>query len=209
MSKSCEEDQIAVQQESELIDRAQNGDEAAMDILLKTHQDRVFRTALGLVGGDEEAALEIAQDVLISAFRHLHQFRGASKLSTWLYRMTVNFAKNRAVSRGRRSARFVSLSNPISSDSQERVQRDVPEDKPLPRDEAAGRETIEILRDRIAELPEEFRAALMLRYFEDLSYEEIAEALEVPIGTVKSRINRGRAELRKSMADILEEGGGS
>lgn len=194
--------------EAALIARAQAGDEAAVETLLAAHQDRVFRTALSLSGGDEEAAREIAQDVLISAYRHLAQFRGESRFSTWLYRMTVNFSKNRHVAEGRRARRFTSLDSlgPARNDEAPRPY-DAPDTQPSPRTLAAGRQLLQLLFERLHLLPEEFHAVLHLRYVEDRPYEEIADLLAIPLGTVKSRINRGRRELRKLAADLLEEDG--
>ncbi|MCC6548201.1 sigma-70 family RNA polymerase sigma factor [Candidatus Sumerlaeota bacterium] len=199
--------QLPPDQERTLIQQARGGDAAAMDALLGAHQDRVFRTALGLLGGDQEAAFEVAQEVLVSVFRHLDQFRGDSRFTTWLYRMTVNFAKNRSVAEGRRSARFVSLDNSAQEDD-EAPRREHAAARPSPREEAAGGEMMGMMMARLDELAEEFRSVLILRYMEDRSYEEISEILGVPLGTIKSRINRGRSELRRLMADVLPTGKG-
>jgi RNA polymerase sigma-70 factor (ECF subfamily) len=201
--------QLPPDQEKLLIDKARGGDSAAMDALLSAHQDRVYRTALGLLGGDAEAAFEVAQEVLVSVFRHLEQFRGESRFSTWLYRMTVNFSKNRSVATGRRNARFVSLDAPPKGDDEEARPREHATERPSPREEAAGGEMMTLLMARMEELPEEFRSVLVLRYVEDRSYEEISETLGVPLGTIKSRINRGRGELRRLMADVLPQAGGA
>lgn len=194
-----------------LLQRARSGDMAAMDALLSSHQDRIFRTALGLLGGDEETAAEVAQQVLISAFRHLHQFRGQSRFSTWLYRMTVNFIKNHHTAENRRRARFVPL-EPPGGQSDEAAPRSVADraasEAPSPHEQASQRQMEALVFQKIEELPEEFRAVLVLRYVEDASYEEIAEALDVPLGTVKSRVNRGRAELRRLMAPYRDASGG-
>lgn len=189
--------------EQVLIEKARAGDGVALESLLEMHQDRVFRTALGLVGGDEEAALEVAQEVLTSAWKHFAQFRGASKFSTWLYRMTVNFSKNRAIAQGRRAARFVSMETTVDHADPEAPQRDFADAAQSPRDQLAGQEMLQIVFARIGQLPEDFRTVMVLRYMEDRSYEEIADLLELPLGTVKSRINRGRTELRRLMGDLL------
>jgi len=190
------------------LEAARAGDRRALERLLSGCQDRVYRTALGYLGGNEEAAMEVAQDVLISVARNLGQFRGESRFTTWLYRMTMNYAKNHQVASNRRSARFVSLtpaSTTESGDEQERP-RDLHAGGISAREAAAQAESVSILHARLQQLPEEFRSVLMLRFIEDQSYEEIAEALAVPVGTVKSRINRGRGELRRLMADVLTPG---
>lgn len=194
--------------ERELVARARAGDGAALESLLALHQDRVYRTALGMVGGDQEAAFEVAQEVLVSAFRHFHQFRGASKFSTWLYRMVANFTKNLQVSRGRQRRRFVSLDAPARTDSSGEIPRDFAATGVDAREAAAGKELMGILQQRLSELPPEFRDVLVLRYIEDLSYEEISGSLEIPLGTVKSRVNRARIELRKAMGDSFSLPGG-
>lgn len=187
--------------------KAKEGSQDALQSLLELHQDRIFRTALGLTGGDEEASAEIAQNVMISVFRHIHQFRGDSKFTTWLYRMTVNFAKNFQLAEGRHKARFVSMDSRDSRDSSSRTSHQIALEAPGPRDLASGNEMVGILQQHINGLPDDFRSVLVLRYMEDLSYDEISQALELPLGTVKSRINRGRAELRHLMANILNEEG--
>jgi RNA polymerase sigma-70 factor (ECF subfamily) len=192
-------------EEAALIEKAQRGDQAAMETLLSSHQDRVYRTVLGLVGGNAEAAFEIAQEVLVSAYRHIGQFRGASKFSTWLYRMAVNYTKNHKVARGRRDARFVSMDAPRRNDSSgDEVPMDFAAEQVSAREHAAGAEMLDLLKERLGELDPDFRTVIVLRYLEDRSYEEIAEALGIPEGTVKSRINRARSELRRLMQDDVD-----
>jgi RNA polymerase sigma-70 factor (ECF subfamily) len=190
--------------ERALIERARAGDSTALEALLSAHQDRVFRTALGLCRGSEEAALEVVQDVLISACRHLDSFRGDSAFSTWLYRMTVNFARNRVVAEGRRAARVVSLdTSPRRTSSDEMRRPQAVELRAGPAEQVARAELIAVLHDRMGQLAPEFREVLVLRFIEDRDYDDIAATLEIPLGTVKSRINRGRRELRRLMADVL------
>lgn len=194
------------QSEAELLDAARGGDREALERLLTMHQDRIFRGALVQVGGDEEGALEVAQEVLISAARHLGQFRGESKFSTWLYRMMINHSKNRAVAQGRRAARFVSLD--MASNPEMERPREFASGAPSPRETAVHSESVALLHARMGQLPEEYRTVLVLRFMEDRSYEEIADILEVPVGTVKSRLNRARGELRRLMGDVLAPEGG-
>lgn len=196
--------ELSPDQERELVRRAQAGDGQALEDLLTAHQDLVFRTAMRYTSGREEAAFELAQEVLVSAFRHIGKFRSESRFSTWLYRITSNLAKNRYVVENRERARFTSLEAPVDEGEDER-QRDWADDKASPRDEATGRETLGILRERMEQLEPEWREVVILRYFEEKSYEEIAEVLDIPIGTVKSRINRARRALRELLSDVLEE----
>ncbi|MBI1291650.1 sigma-70 family RNA polymerase sigma factor [bacterium] len=194
------------EQEARLLSAAQSGDRAAMERLLSMHQDRIYRTALSYLGGNEEGATEVAQDVLISVARNLAGFRGDSRLTTWLYRMTVNYAKNYLAARQRRTARFVSLDPTAAGDEDAPPVIQAADPRGNTRDRAAASEMQSILQQRIAQLPEDFRTVMILRFVEDQSYEEIGETLSIPVGTVKSRINRGRAELRRLMADVLPGG---
>lgn len=207
LSKSTagEAEALSAEAEAALVTRAKAGDRPAMEQLLRAHQDRVYRTALRWMGGREDDARELAQEVLITAFRKLGSFRGDSRLATWLYRMTGNLAKNRFVATNRDRARFVPLdpSDPADDDT---PGRDFADHHAGVRDQVAGAESLELLHKRLDQLDPEFREVIILRYFEDLSYEEIAEATGAALGTVKSRINRARAELRRLMADVLEEG---
>ncbi|MEQ8820741.1 MAG: sigma-70 family RNA polymerase sigma factor [Sumerlaeia bacterium] len=197
-------EELTREQERDLVERAQAGDQRALERLLAAHQDRTYRTALRFLGGREEEAFELAQEVLISAFRHIHQFRAESKFSTWLYRITSNLAKNRFVVENREKARYTSLEAPAGND-EDAEPRQWEAGGVDARTLASDREAVKLMQERMATLDPEWQQVLTLRFFEELSYEEISEALEVPIGTVKSRINRARKALREAMADWLEE----
>ncbi|MBI5154912.1 sigma-70 family RNA polymerase sigma factor [Candidatus Poribacteria bacterium] len=192
------------EEERELVRRAKEGDGAALEHLLAAHQDLVYRTALRFTAGREEAAFELAQEVLISAFRHIAKFRGDSRFRTWLYRITANLAKNRYVVENREKKRFRSLDQPWGENE---------DDKPPEwaaggvdaRTAASDREVAAVLVERLELLEPEWREVVVLRFFEEMSYEEIAQVLDVPVGTVKSRINRARKALRDIMADVLKE----
>ncbi len=185
--------------ERALVLKAKTGDRLAMETLISAQQNRVFRTAVSFTG-NQEAAEEIAQTVLINTFRHLSKFRGDSRLSTWMYRMTLNTYKNYQISKGRLNSRFSSLDQPLSSDDEHFTLNPADPTASL-KDVVSDRQMLELLRQRIQNLPQEYQEALILRYFEDLSYEEISDILEIPLGTIKSRISRGRRELKKLMSD--------
>lgn len=195
--------------ERELIRMAQQGDQEALERLLTQNQDLIYRTALKFTAGREEAAQELAQEVMISVFRHIGQFRGQSRFSTWLYRIACNLGKNRYVVENRERARYTSLDHSAGSDEDDNARPMNFEDERAvdPRAAASGGETLAVLKERLELLEPEWREVIVLRFFEDLSYEEIAETLEVPIGTVKSRINRARRALRDVMKDVLAERG--
>lgn len=182
-----------------LIERTRAGDGKALEMLLEHHQHRVFRTACGLCRGDEDAAREVTGKVLESAWRNLGTFRGESRLSTWFHTMTVNFFKNHVKSTGRRAKHFVANEPLDGEPGGATVLEMQPDTRPSPRDVAAANETQASLEDLVHDLPEEFRVPLQMRFVEDLSYEEISEALGIPVGTVKSRINRARTQLREAV----------
>jgi RNA polymerase sigma-70 factor, ECF subfamily len=186
-----------------LLAAARNGDADAMGRLLLLHQDRIFRTTLHLMGGDHDAASDAAQEALLSAWRNIGTFRGESRFSTWLHRIAVNCARNLQVSRGRQARRVV----PMEGIDEEAPPREFAASGPSPRDQAVGGEMMGHLHEGLAQLPLEFREPLVLRYIEDRSYEEIAEILQLPLGTVKSRINRARRDLRLAMANHLNREG--
>lgn len=191
--------------ERDLVRRAQDGDSEALEEVLALHQNMIYRTSLRLMAGNEEEAGELAQQVLISAFRHIGKFRSESRFSTWLYRITTNLAKNRYVVQNRERARFSSLDAPaFPGEEDDAPARDWADGAISADRTAAGREMIAIVHERLEGLEPEWREIIVLRFFEELSYEEIAETLGLPLGTVKSRINRARRALRAAMQDVLE-----
>jgi RNA polymerase sigma-70 factor, ECF subfamily len=183
---------------------AQSGDRQAMERLLESYQDRVWRRALYRLG-DRDEAWEVAQDVFVICFRKIGQFRGESQFWTWLSRIVDNQVKNRLAwwRRRGRSVTF-SIEQMGPGDPDEERSWDPPDPGASPRRQAAAREEMGALEAKMAELSDEHREILLLRFADDLSYEEIAATLEISLGTVKSRINRARAELRDRMKDHLD-----
>lgn len=190
-------------EERDLIRRCQEGDVEAFNVIIGASQDAVFGLAYRLMG-DYDAANDLAQETFLAFYRKIGQFRGDSRVKTWLYRIVVNLAKNAWKKRGRRKeSAAVSLDDPQSGLEGEGQAFDPPSGAPSPRDRAAAREEAAILQECLERLSPEHREALTLRCMEGLSYEEIAEAAECTLGTVKSRINRARAELRQMMAERM------
>lgn len=187
-----------------LVRLAQGGNRQAMEDLIRLYQDRVWRRARYRIGDPDEAS-EVAQEVFLICFRKLNQFRGESHFWTWLARITDNQVRNRlGWWRRRRQAQTFSLQELWQGDEEETQQEwDPPDPAPSPRQQAAGREVVGALEAKLGELSPEHREVLLLRFADGLSYEEIAEQLEVELGTVKSRINRARAELRQKMERYL------
>lgn len=188
-----------------LVRLAQGGNRQAMEDLIRLYQDRVWRRARYRIGDPDEAS-EVAQEVFLICFRKLNQFRGESHFWTWLARITDNQVRNRmGWWRRRRQSQTFSLQELWQGDEEEAQQQewDVPDPSPSPRQQAAGREVMEAMESKLGELSADHREILMLRFADGLTYEEIAEQLQVELGTVKSRINRARAELRQKMERFL------
>lgn len=175
---------VAATDDRDLVTAAQAGDRRALDTLLRRHYDRVHAVCRRIAGSSRDAD-DAAQEAMISIVRGLPRFDGRAQFSTWAYRIATNAALDELRRRKRRPALHV-----VGEEG------DVPE----PTDPLADRQVTGIV-DRLAidaaldTLPEEFRAAVVLRDVADLDYAEIAEALGVPVGTVKSRIARGRNQL--------------
>jgi RNA polymerase sigma-70 factor, ECF subfamily len=173
------------------LDRLRAGDAPAFEELVMTYQHRVFGVALRMLGNRAEAE-EVAQEAFVRAHRALGAFRGDAKLSTWLYAITSRLCLNRLASGERRLTRQGEDALLRLSDA-----------GPRP-DAALERRELETALGRaIAELPEDRRIVVVLRDLEGLSYEEIAEVLELPLGTVRSRLHRARADLKEKLERFL------
>lgn len=181
-----------------LVRRVQEGDKTAFDLLVKKYQHKI----IGLIGRyvyDHHEAMDVSQEAFIKAYRALPKFRGDSAFYTWLYRIAINTAKNHLVAKGRRPPDMdvdVDDAHYFEGDS---VLKDIetPENS-LYRDELAR-----VVRDAMDKLPQDLRAALSLREFDGLSYEDIAQIMDCPVGTVRSRIFRAREAIDKEIAPLL------
>jgi RNA polymerase sigma-70 factor (ECF subfamily) len=176
---------------SRFLDRLRAGEAAAFEELVMTYQHRVFGVALRMLGNAAEAE-EVAQEAFVRAHRGLGDFRGDSKLSTWLYAITSRLCLNRLTSGERRLAR-----------QGEEVLLRLSDANPRPDTVLERGELEAALARAIAELPEDRRIVVVLRDLEGLSYEEIAQALELELGTVRSRLHRARADLRDKLERFL------
>jgi RNA polymerase sigma-70 factor (ECF subfamily) len=173
------------------LDRLRAGDAPAFEELVMTYQHRVFGVALRMLGNRAEAE-DVAQEAFVRAHRALGAFRGDAKLSTWLYAITSRLCLNRLASGERRMARQGEDALLRLSDA-----------GPRP-DAALERRELETALGRaIAELPEDRRIVVVLRDLEGLSYEEIAQVLELELGTVRSRLHRARVELKEKLERFL------
>ncbi|MCX7014733.1 MAG: sigma-70 family RNA polymerase sigma factor [Candidatus Sumerlaeota bacterium] len=194
---------LTLGEERELVRRCQRGDLTAFDRLIEAFQDTMYGVAYRLMG-DYDDANDLAQEVFLACYRKIGQYRGESRLKTWLYRIAANLAKNTWKRQERRGYAVTdSLDDPPPGRDEDDSPREIADEAPGPRQRAAGREAAQALWRNLKRLKPEHREALVLRCMEDLSYEEIAEVTECNLGTVKSRINRARAELRALMQDYL------
>ena len=184
--------------DDKLVKRAKKGDSRAFDLLVLKYQGRVAQLVSRYLNNAAEVE-DVTQEAFIKAYRALPNFRGDSAFYTWLYRIAANAAKNHLVALGRRPSSDMAL------DDSEVF--DVPgglKDHESPDEVIMGHQLEMLISRTIEELPVELRAALTLREFEGLSYEEIADVLECPIGTVRSRIFRAREAIDIKVAQQLQ-----
>lgn len=192
---------LSLEAERDLIRRSQQGDLEAFDSIVAAYQDRIFGLACRLMGGYDDAN-DLCQEVFIACFRKIGQFRGEARLQTWLYRIAVNTAKNAWKHRERRGYSKTFSIEAVSREDDSRP-FELPSGNPSPRRQAEAIEASRALEACLERLNPEQREALVLRCIEDMSYDEIAQVLQCNLGTVKSRINRARVELRELMKEYL------
>ncbi len=182
-----------------LVRRVQQGDKAAFDLLVLKYQHKIVHLVNRYVKDPSEAQ-DVAQDTFIKAYRALGDFRGDSAFYTWLYRIAINTAKNYLLSRSRRHFDYE-----IDVQDAEQVEN-APQLKDIetPEHQLMNEQIVAVIRAAIENLPEEMRIAITLREFEGMSYEEIAEAMDCPIGTVRSRIFRAREAIDQKLNPLLD-----
>lgn len=181
-----------------LIRKLRDRDEKAFREVVREYQDRVYNMTYRMLGNREEAE-DVAQEVFITVFKSIEQFRGDSKFSTWLYRITANTCKNRIKYLARRHDRDQSEYDDAIDRDQAAGSLTAPTQAPRPDRAVEGAQLEQIFQEAIGELDEEQRLLVILRDVEDLSYEEILAITGLPEGTVKSRLHRARLALRKKM----------
>lgn len=185
--------------DQQLVQRVQAGDRAAFDLLVRKYQHRVLKLVSRFVSDAAEAE-DVAQEAFLKAYRALASFRGDSAFYTWLYRIAINTAKNALVSNRRRPVDFdLDLQDPEQYDRHARLKEgDTPEGVLL------TEEIRSVIERAMEQLPEDLRTAIVLRELEGLSYEEIAEAMDCPVGTVRSRIFRAREAIDRKLKPLLD-----
>ena len=186
--------------DQQLVERVQKGDKRAFEVLVLKYRHRIFSLVLRFVRDPDEVQ-DVVQEAFIKAYRALPAFRGDSAFYTWLYRIGINTAKNYLVSQGRRAPTSTSFDSEEAENFEDGDQlRDINTPERLMMTRQIG-ETVD---EAMAALPEELRTAIMLRELEGLSYEEIANIMECPIGTVRSRIFRAREAIAERLRPLLD-----
>ena len=191
------EGQSAAEVDRELVRRVQQGDKKAFDLLVLKYQPKIIQLISRYIR-DPSEALDVAQETFIKAYRALPRFRGDSAFYTWLYRIAINTAKNHIAARARRPS-----DSEIELETAEQFEGAIRlKDQETPEGILLSEEIADAVRQAIEELPDELRTAIILREFEGLSYEEIAQAMGCPVGTVRSRIFRAREAIDKKLRTL-------
>jgi RNA polymerase sigma-70 factor (ECF subfamily) len=183
----------------QLVERARQGDKRAFELLVEKYQRRLHRLLSRMVRNAEEVE-DIAQETFIKAYRALPNFRGDAAFYTWLYRIGVNTAKNYLAGRNKT---MQTISDQALDDEDEPDERLVAQDNNTPETELMSKQIALAVNEAVQALPEELRSAITLREMEGLSYEEIAELMSCPIGTVRSRIFRAREAIAVKLRPML------
>lgn len=189
----------AAETDQQLVEKVQAGDKRAFDLLVIKYQPRI----LGLVSryvNDSHEVQDVTQEAFIKAYRALPRFRGDSAFYTWLYRIAINTAKNHLVARGRRPP-----GSDIEIEDAEHFENGgALRDMENPENNLFSRELADVVKKAISDLPDDLRTAVTLREFDGLSYEDIAEVMDCPVGTVRSRIFRAREAIDKKVRAQLD-----
>jgi len=183
--------------DKKLVKRVQRGDKGAFDLLVLKYQHKIVNLVMRYVR-DPDLALDITQEAFIKAYRALPRFRGDSAFYTWMYRIAVNTAKNHLAAQRRRPMNVeLDFQDPDQYDLHAKLKEtDTPEAITL------SNELKNTVEQAIAALPEDLRTAIILREIEGMSYEEIAQTMECPVGTVRSRIFRARDAIGKKIGSL-------
>jgi RNA polymerase sigma-70 factor, ECF subfamily len=185
--------------DQQLVERAQRGEKHAFELLVSKYQRKLARLLSRFIRDATEVE-DVTQEAFIKAYRALPTFRGDSAFYTWLYRIGINTAKNYLVAMGRRAP----TTTDIDSEEAEGFENgDQLRDLNTPENEMMSRQVAETVNQTLGELPEELRTAITLREIEGLSYEDIANIMNCPIGTVRSRIFRAREAIAAKLRPLL------
>lgn len=185
--------------DQQIVERIQNGDKQAFNLLVQKYQRRMLNLVCRYIGNSSDAP-DIVQEVFLSAYRFLPSFRNDSAFYTWLYRIAINTTKNYLVSNGRRPPDAdVDIDTAEQYDSGEALHDIASPEKVLLSEQVRA-----TVVDALKSLPEDLRTVITLREIEGLSYEEIAEVIDCPVGTVRSRIFRAREQIDNRLKAVLQ-----
>ena len=185
--------------DQQLVERVQKGDKRAFDLLVIKYQHKILAIISRYIRDSAEVQ-DVAQEAFIKAYRALGNFRGDSAFYTWLYRIAINTAKNYLVARSRRPP----ASDVDMNDAEFYSGSDILKDQATPENLFFRDELEDVVNNTIDSLPEDLKTAVTLREFEGLSYEEIAEVMDCPMGTVRSRIFRAREAIDKQVRSLMD-----
>ncbi len=185
--------------DQQFVERVQNGDKRAFDFLVTKYQRKLTRLLSQFIRDPVEVE-DVAQETFIKAYRALPSFRGDSAFYTWLYRIGINTAKNYLVSQNRKAPMLQGVD---SEDAENFEEGSVLREMHTPESELMSKQVAQTVNQTLEELPEELRTAIMLREIEGLSYEDIANMMSCPIGTVRSRIFRAREAISDQLRPLL------
>jgi RNA polymerase sigma factor RpoE len=188
--------------DQQLVERAQQGDKHAFELLVSKYQRKLGRLLSRFIRDPGEVE-DVTQEAFVKAYRALPSFRGDSAFYTWLYRIGINTAKNYLVSMGRRAP---TTTNYDSEEAEGFDDGDQLRDLNTPENLLMGKQIAQTVNQSMDRLPEELRAAIMLREIEGMSYEDIAKIMNCPIGTVRSRIFRAREAIAEQLRPLLDIG---
>lgn len=191
----------------ELVERVQNGDLDSFEALVRRYQHRVYGHVSRMIGAGEDAA-DLTQEVFVKVYQSLGRFRGQASFQTWLYRVTANLC----VDRHRRSKRGPQVTRSLEATRETddgELETELPDWDENPERQAMSVELQQQVRAAILQLTDKLRAVIVMHDLEGLSYEEIAMALEIPLGTVKSRLFNARAALKDLLAPYVQAAGGT
>lgn len=183
-----------------LVERVQKGDKSAFDVLVKKYQHKIISLIMRYVS-DHAEAMDVAQEAFIKAYKALGRFRGESAFYTWMYRIAINTAKNHLVAQGRRPP----LSDVDATEAEQYGVDSRLKETGSPEHELLREEIEQTVHDAIEALPDDLKEAITLRELEGMSYEEIAQAMDCPIGTVRSRIFRAREAIDHRLRPLLDQ----
>ncbi len=179
--------------DEQLMLNAGQGDRNAFDELVRRYSSRMVNVAYQVLG-DRELAEDVAQETFLRAYKSAARYRQISKFSTWLYTIALNLCRNEL---RRRKFKTYSLEGMAERDEDSKIRVDIPDEKTQPDLDMERKEAGTLVRQAVEKLPEKFKAPLVLRDIQELTYEEISKILDLPEGTVKSRINRGRMRVKE------------